>query len=105
MVDAGLVAIVALISPFRAERHLARSLFGPGEFVEVFVDAPLEVAEQRDPKGHYRRARRGELTAFTGIDSAYEAPRDPELHLDTVRSRPDESARAVLETLERDGLL
>jgi bifunctional enzyme CysN/CysC len=83
MVDAGLVVITAFISPFREERQLARELLPEGEFVEVFVNASLAVAEQRDPKGLYRKARRGELRQFTGIDSPYEAPEKPEIVLDT----------------------
>lgn len=81
MVDAGLIVLTAFISPFRAERDLVRNLVGEGEFVEVFVDAPLAVCEERDPKGLYKKARAGEITNFTGIDSAYEAPENPEIHL------------------------
>ncbi|WP_148611558.1 adenylyl-sulfate kinase [Aeromonas sobria] len=81
MVDAGLIVLTAFISPFRAERELVRSLLGDGEFVEVFVDAPLAVCEERDPKGLYKKARAGEIRNFTGIDSAYEAPEQPEIHL------------------------
>ncbi|MBS4688982.1 adenylyl-sulfate kinase [Aeromonas sobria] len=81
MVDAGLIVLTAFISPFRAERALVRSLLEEGEFVEVFVDAPLAVCEERDPKGLYKKARAGEITNFTGIDSAYEAPEQPEIHL------------------------
>jgi adenylyl-sulfate kinase len=84
MVDAGLVVIAALISPFKAERQAAKERFGPGEFMEVFVDAPLAVCEQRDPKGLYKRARRGEIPAFTGIDSRYEPPVQPDLRVDSV---------------------
>lgn len=83
-VDAGLIVVVALISPYRTERGAARSLFDPGEFLEVFVDAPLEECERRDPKGLYAKARRGELPNFTGVDSRYEAPLNPEVRLDTV---------------------
>ena len=83
MVDAGLIVLVSFISPFRSERQLARDLLDPGEFIEVFVDATLEVAESRDRKGLYAKARRGELTNFTGIDSPYEEPENPEIHLDT----------------------
>lgn len=83
MVEAGLVVITAFISPFRAERQSARELLPQGEFVEVFVNASLAVAEQRDPKGLYRKARRGELGQFTGIDSPYEAPEKPEIVVDT----------------------
>jgi adenylylsulfate kinase len=81
MVDAGLIVLTAFISPFRAERELVRNLLGEGEFVEVFVDAPLAICEERDPKGLYKKARAGEITNFTGIDSAYEAPEQPEIHL------------------------
>ena len=104
MLDAGLVVIVALISPFTHEREMARSLVEEGEFIEVFVDAPLEVAEGRDPKGLYRKARRGELRNFTGIDAPYERPESPELHLDTAAQSPEESADAVLALLHRNGL-
>src|SRR5205807_3004086 len=84
MVDAGLIVLVAFISPFRAERRMARALFAAGEFVEVFVDTPIEECERRDPKGLYARARRGELKHFTGIDSAYEPPESPEMHVRTM---------------------
>ena len=87
MVDAGLVVLVAFISPFRAEREMARSLFGAGEFVEVFVDASLAQCERRDPKGLYAKARRGELKNFTGIDSPYEAPPAPDVHLQTGNTK------------------
>jgi len=85
MVDAGLIVIVAFISPFRAERDFARALFEPGEFIEVFVDASLAACEQRDRKGLYALARKGGLKEFTGIDSPYEAPQSPDVHLDTDR--------------------
>lgn len=81
MVDAGLVVLTAFISPYRAERQLVRELIGDRDFYEIFVDTPLEICEARDPKGLYKKARAGELTNFTGIDSAYETPVDPELHL------------------------
>ncbi len=97
MVDAGLIVIVAFISPFRTERDLARSLFVPGEFVEVFVDTPLQECERRDPKGLYAKARRGEIPAFTGISSPYEPPLQPEFHLDTTQH----SAEALAELLAR----
>jgi bifunctional enzyme CysN/CysC len=84
MLDAGLIVLVAFISPFKADRAMARSLFKEGEFIEVFVDTPLEVAEQRDPKGLYAKARRGEIKNFTGIDSAYEVPLEPEVRLTTA---------------------
>ena len=82
MVDAGLIVIVAFISPYRAERAFARSLFEPGEFVEVFVDTPLEECERRDPKGLYAKARRGEIPGFTGIDSPYELPERPDIRIE-----------------------
>lgn len=93
MVDAGLIVIVAVISPFRAERECVKALFEPGEFLEIFVDTPPEVAEGRDPKGHYKRARRGEIKDFTGVDSPYERPGHPALVLETVK----ESAEALAE--------
>jgi bifunctional enzyme CysN/CysC len=105
MVDAGLIVIVSFISPFRAERSMARSRVGEDEFIEVHVDAPLEVAEERDPKGLYEKARRGELANFTGIDSPYEPPEGPEIHLDTSRLTPDQAAQRVIEALERGGRL
>ena len=97
MVDAGLIVLVSFISPFRSERRLARELFAPGEFIEVFVDAPLEVAEQRDVKGLYAKARAGKIPNFTGIDSPYEVPASPELHLDTVAAPPQALAQEVVE--------
>jgi bifunctional enzyme CysN/CysC len=104
MVDAGLIVLTAFISPFRAERRMARSLFEEGEFIEVFVDAPLDVAEQRDPKGLYKKARRGEIKNFTGIDSPYEAPETAEIHLNTAALTQDKAADAVLQLLERLGI-
>ena len=100
MVDAGLVVLVAFISPFQSERALARSLVHDGEFVEVYVDAPLAVAEVRDPKGLYRKARRGELPHFTGIDSPYEPPENPELRIDTTVLSPEQAADQVLAAIE-----
>jgi bifunctional enzyme CysN/CysC len=105
MADAGLIVIVSFISPFRAERAMARNLLGPGEFFEVWVDTPLAVAEQRDPKGLYRKARRGELVNFTGVDSPYEPPENPELRLDTTTISPDEAAAEIVQALEEGGRL
>jgi bifunctional enzyme CysN/CysC len=99
MVDAGLVVLTAFISPFRAERQLARDRVDDGEFVEVFVDTPLEVAEQRDPKGLYRKARAGDLVNFTGIDSPYEPPEAPEVHVDTTALGPEQAADLVIDAL------
>src|SRR6185312_5308838 len=92
MIDAGLIVLVSFISPFRSERRLARELVQPGEFFEVFVDTPLAEAEKRDPKGLYRKARRGELKNFTGIDSPYEPPEHAEIHLHTALYSPEEAA-------------
>jgi adenylyl-sulfate kinase len=102
MVEAGLIVVVGLISPFRADRAAARARFAPGAFVEVFVDAPLAVCEDRDPKGLYRRARRGELAAFTGIDSPYEVPEAPELRLATAERGVEACVAAVLRWLRID---
>jgi bifunctional enzyme CysN/CysC len=106
MVDAGLIVLVSFISPFRAERQMARDLVEDGEFVEVFVDAGLEVAESRDRKGLYAKARRGELANFTGIDSPYEEPENPEIHLDATGAvGPEAAADRVIEHLRRVGVL
>jgi bifunctional enzyme CysN/CysC len=96
MVDAGLIVLVSFISPFRSERRMARALFAPGEFFEVFIDTPLAEAERRDTKGLYRKARRGELKNFTGIDSPYEAPENPEIRIDTTTVGPEEAAERVI---------
>jgi bifunctional enzyme CysN/CysC len=104
MVDAGLIVLASFISPFRSERHTVRDLVEEGEFIEVFVDAPLAVAEARDPKGLYAKARRGELVNFTGVDSPYEAPEAPDLHVDTSALTPDEAAEIVLDALRERGI-
>ncbi len=96
MADAGLIVLVAFISPFRAERALARSLAKDGEFFEVFVDAPIAVAEQRDPKGLYKKARAGELKNFTGVDSPYETPEAPEIRIDTTKLSAEQAAEAIV---------
>jgi bifunctional enzyme CysN/CysC len=102
MVDAGLFVLVSFISPFRAERRMARSLFAEGEFLEVFVDTPLAVAEQRDAKGLYAKARAGELRNFTGIDSPYEIPENPEIVLDTQTHTPEALAERLATRLLSD---
>lgn len=96
MVDAGLIVIVAFIAPFRDDRSLARALFEPGEFVEVFVDASLAVCERRDTKGLYAKARKGVLREFTGIDSPYEPPLTPEVHLLTDRDSISDCIKQIL---------
>ncbi len=103
MTDAGLIVLVSFISPFRAERQMARTLMAEGEFIEIHVDTPLDVAEQRDVKGLYKKARAGEIRNFTGIDSPYEPPRDPELRLDTVGRTPEEAAEEILGFLASRG--
>jgi bifunctional enzyme CysN/CysC len=105
MVDAGLIVLVAFISPFRAERQMARRLMADDEFFEVFVDTPLTVAETRDPKGLYRKARRGELKNFTGVDSPYEAPENPEIRIDTLDLTPEQAADVVLDRLRIAGVV
>ncbi|WP_298723619.1 sulfate adenylyltransferase subunit CysN [uncultured Oceanisphaera sp.] len=105
MVDAGLIVLTAFISPFRAERRMARESLAEGEFIEVFVDTPLNVAEERDVKGLYKKARRGELKNFTGIDSAYEQPEAAEIHLDTTRLSADEAADQVIAELRKRGII
>jgi bifunctional enzyme CysN/CysC len=100
LVDAGLVAIVAFISPYRAEREIARARFGPGEFIEIFVETPIEECERRDPKGLYAKARRGELINFTGIDSLYEPPLSPEIRLDTLTMTAEECVDRILLVLD-----
>jgi bifunctional enzyme CysN/CysC len=104
-IDAGLITIVSFISPFRAEREMARSLMAPDEFIEIFVDTPLEICEQRDPKGLYRKARRGELRNFTGLDSPYERPETPELTLDAFHERAEDLADHVITFLQRRDVL
>ena len=96
MTDAGLIVLTAFISPFRAERELVRAMVPEGEFLEIFVDTPLEVAERRDVKGLYRKARSGELKNFTGIDSPYEAPEKPEIRIDTTTTSPEDAAEAIV---------
>jgi len=105
LVDAGLIVSTAFISPFQAERQMARALLGEGEFVEIFVDTPLTVAEQRDPKGLYKKARSGELRNFTGIDSPYEAPEQPELRIDTTSLTPEDAADTIVAFLQSRGFL
>ena len=105
MSDAGLITLVSFISPFRSERQMARNLMADGEFIEVYVDTPLSVAEDRDVKGLYKKARAGEIKNFTGIDSPYEPPQAPELRIDTVNNSPEEAAEVILGFMREKGLL
>ncbi|QGZ96147.1 sulfate adenylyltransferase subunit CysN [Terricaulis silvestris] len=99
MADAGLIVLVSFISPFRAERRMARDLMNDGEFFEVFIDTPLAEAEKRDVKGLYRKARAGQLKNFTGVDSPYETPETPEFHVDTTKTAPADAAAAIVDAL------
>ena len=105
MVDAGLIVLTAFISPFTAERRMARAMVKDDEFFEVYVDVPIAVAEQRDVKGLYKKARRGELKNFTGIDSAYEVPEKPDLHLATDTLSPEDAVEQVIAVLRQRGRL
>lgn len=105
MVDAGLIVLVAFISPYRAERAFARALVAEGEFCEVFVDSTLDIAEKRDPKGLYRKARRGELPNFTGVDSPYEQPEHPDVHLETALVSAEDAAEKILAYLRGTGAI
>ena len=105
MGDAGLVTLVSFISPFRSERRLARERFEDGEFLEIFVDTPLEICEARDVKGLYRKARAGEIANFTGISSPYEEPENADIHLDGAAHAPEALADMIFEELVRRGIL
>ena len=105
MADAGLITLVSFISPFRSERRMARQLMDEGEFLEIFVDTPLDIAEERDVKGLYKKARAGEIKNFTGIDSPYEPPLDPEIRVNTVEMSAEEAADAIIVELEKRGIL
>lgn len=104
-VDAGLIVTCSFISPFRAERQMVRELMDAGEFIEVFVDAPIEVCMQRDPKGLYKKAQAGEIKNFTGFDSPYEAPETPELHVETATINAEEAADRIIALLRQSGRL
>jgi len=105
MADAGLVTLVSFISPFRAERQIARSMMDDGEFIEIHVNTPLEVAEKRDVKGLYAKARAGEIKNFTGIDSAYEEPLNAELTINTVEMSAEDAAEQIVSYLRDNGYL
>ena len=99
MTDAGLIVITAFISPFRSEREMVRQMVEPGEFIEVYIDTPLHVAEERDVKGLYAKARSGELKDFTGIDSPYEPPEAPEIRIDTTAMSIEEAAEHIVHSI------
>jgi adenylylsulfate kinase len=103
--DAGALVVSAFISPYRKDRDRIRALMPEGEFVEVFVDTPLEICEARDPKGLYKKARAGEISNFTGLDAPYEAPQHPEVHLQTANLSVDEAAEQVIRYLEEQKIL
>ena len=105
MVDAGLIVIAAFISPFKKQRDKTRSLFNANEFVEVFMDTPIEVCEQRDPKGLYRKARSGLIKDFTGIDSPYEKPYEAEITLNGNNQKPEELAKKIIEYLSKNNII
>lgn len=102
-VDAGLIVVTALISPFHSDRQIARDLVKSGEFLEVFIDTPLEICEQRDPKGLYQKARTGKIPTFTGISSPYEAPASPEIHIFTAEKSIEESVNMIISYLQEKG--
>jgi len=103
--DAGLIVLAAFISPHRNDRMIARNLVGKREFIEVYVDSPLEVCEKRDPKGLYEKARAGQIRNFTGISSRYEAPENPEVHVNGYNQNVEESSQVVIRFLEQNGYL
>jgi adenylyl-sulfate kinase len=105
MVDAGLLVLTAFISPHEAEREGVKALFDEGTCLEVFIDTPLEVCEQRDPKGLYKKARAGEIKSFTGIDSVYEAPKNPDIHVKTDQLSVTEAVQQLLTILESKGII
>ncbi len=101
--DTGVITMTSFISPYRADRDAARETIGAGDFFEIFVDTPLEVCEERDPKGLYKKARAGEIKGFTGIDDPYEAPEKPELVIDTSKVSPQEASISIVEMLVKAG--
>jgi adenylylsulfate kinase len=104
-VDAGLIVISAFISPFRSDRQIVRELVEEAEFIEIFIDTLLEVCEERDPKGLYKKARKGEILSFTGISSPYEQPEAPEIHIHTAHQSVEESVNAIIEYLSLKGCI
>ncbi|MEW9699971.1 adenylyl-sulfate kinase [Paenibacillus sp. SI8] len=104
-VDAGVLVISAFISPYRADREMVKTLFDDGEFIEVYLNCSLEICEQRDPKGLYKKARMGEIKEFTGISAPYETPSSPELNIETGNYSPEESAQLIIEYLIRQQII
>lgn len=105
MADAGLIVLTAFISPFKENRLMVRNMLNKGEFIEIFIDTPLEVCEKRDPKGIYKKARAGNIKHFTGIDSPYEAPENPEIHIRNDNGSVASAANTVIQYLEAQGYL
>jgi adenylyl-sulfate kinase len=105
MLDAGLIVMTAFISPFRSDRDMVRAMLEPGEFIELYLDTTLEVCEQRDPKGMYKKARAGDIKFFTGISSPYEPPLNPELVIDSAKHTVEEEAMRVIDYLTRQGYI
>ncbi|MGC2457123.1 MAG: adenylyl-sulfate kinase [Gallionellaceae bacterium] len=105
MLDAGLIVMTAFISPFRSDRDMVRAMLEPGEFIELYLDVPLEVCEQRDPKGMYKKARAGDIKFFTGISSPYEPPLKPDITIDSSRYTVEEEAGRVIEYLAGQGYI
>ncbi|WOH39015.1 adenylyl-sulfate kinase [Thalassotalea fonticola] len=104
-VDSGLICSTAFISPFQSDRDMARDMLEPGEFIEVFIDTPIEICEQRDPKGLYKMARAGEIKDFTGIDSTYDVPASPEIHVKTANQSIEQCALQIVSYLEKNGYI
>ncbi|WP_068546623.1 adenylyl-sulfate kinase [Thalassotalea crassostreae] len=104
-VDSGLIVTTAFISPFQSDRDMARDMLEQGEFIEVFIDTPIEICEQRDPKGLYKKARAGEIKDFTGIDSTYDVPTNPEIHVKTADLSIEQCARQIVDHLKAHGYI
>ena len=104
MVESGLICITAFISPFESERRMIRSLVAEDEFVEIYVDTPLEICEERDVKGLYAKARAGQLPNFTGISSPFEEPKNPEIRIDTIQTSPEVAADIIIDFLSKNHL-
>jgi len=103
--DAGIITLSSFVSPYRIDRDGVRELMGEGDFVEIFIDTPLEICEQRDPKGLYKKARAGEIPNFTGISDPYEAPETPELVIKTAECTPQEAAAQIITYLEENNII